>query len=55
MNLKGNDDIIFRRFTVLNDDMKEALVELIFKKGLHREDLQLILETIELNSNICLK
>lgn len=55
MKPKGNDDTIFRRFTVLNDDKKKALVELIFKKGLEREDLQLILETIELNSIICLK
>lgn len=47
----GMDKPIFRRFILIGDKKKEkALLALVKQKGLTREDLMLILQTIQIRS-----
>lgn len=42
----------YRRFKIINDESKEAFESLVADKNLSREDLILILSTVELNRDI---
>lgn len=42
----------YRRFTIIDDEQKEAFENLVANKNLSREDLILILSTVKLNQDI---
>lgn len=42
----------YRRFKIVNDENKEAFESLVADKNLSREDLMLILSTVEINQDI---
>lgn len=42
----------YRRFKIINDESKETFESLVADKNLSREDLILILSTVELNRDI---
>lgn len=53
--MKGSDSNVeneYRHFKIINDENKEAFESLVTDKNLSREDLILILSTIEINRDI---
>lgn len=51
----NDQELILRRFRLINEENKDKLLTLIEEKNLSREDLILILSSIKLNQDIYLQ